>query len=349
MEIGIEQQLNLIDTETIETVLGQANLVQRVSFTDLVYQAISGELNLSLGGILSGGMRLIFAEVVANIALMQGLIFIGVLAALLKILTESFESKAVGELGFYICYILLVTVVFYSFRVAYVTASGMIHTVTNFVQVSIPVVISLVLMSGNITAAYVYNSLFLFAINIFNTIIISIVFPLVIAITTIQIVNFLTENKILGELSESVKKGVSLSIKGLAFGFIGILTLQRISAPIINNLAIRTARITMNVVPVVGEVLSGALDSVLYFASATKSGVIVAIVLAIIYICIVPVINLTALIFVYKFVAAIIQPISDSRIVKCLDTVGSFTALLLGVCVMVALMFSMALILLVTF
>jgi len=60
-------------------------------------------------------------------------------------------------------------------------------------------------------------------------------------------------------------------------------------------------------------------------------------------------VKLTALIFIYKFVAAIVQPICDKRIVKCLDTIGGYVGILLGICVMVIVMFTIALMLLVTF
>jgi len=302
-----------------------------------------------LGGIFFGGLRLLFAELFANVALMQQLIFVSVLAAVLKILTESFKSKSVGELGFYVCYLLLIIIIFSSFRLAILVTGDMIQNISHFVRVSIPVVISLVLMSGNMTGAYVFHTLFLFAIDIINTLIRTFLMPLIIFMATVQIVNFLTENEILSKLSESVQKIIIWGLKTLAGGFIAVLALQRISTPILNNLAIRTARLTINVVPVVGDMLSGAVDSVLYLAQATKNGVIVAVIISVVYIGILPVVKLTALIFIYKFVAAIVQPICDKRIVKCLDTIGGYVGILLGICVMVIVMFTIALMLLVTF
>lgn len=345
----IEEQINLLEFNEMEAILGNTVTLNNISFADLVSRAISGNLDLSLGGILLEGLRLIFNEVYANINLMKQLIFICVLSAVLKNLTESFNNKSVGELGFYICYMLLIVVIFSSFRIAIAITEDMVITVTQFVSASLPVIMGLILMTGNVTGAYVFNSLFIFAINIINLIIRDLLMPFIIFIATIQIINFLTENEILGNLSELMKKVVSYGLKTLAIGFISILTIQKISAPILNTLAIRTARLTLNVVPVVGDVLSGAIDSVLYFTQATKSGVIVAIIITVLYICIIPALKITALIIIYKFTSAIIQPICDKRIVKCIDTIGSYTAILLGVSVMVVVMFTFALILMVSF
>lgn len=345
----IEQQLDILDFDDVQIILGSTDTLNNMSFSDLVYRAITGQLDFSLNSIFIGGLRLIFAEVHVNINLMKQLIFISILSALLKNLTENFENKSVGELGFFVCYMLLVVVIFSSFRIAVAIAENMIMTVTQVVQAAIPAIMGLVIMSGNVTGAYVFNSLFIFAINIINIVIRDLLTPLIVFIATIQVINYLTENEILGNLSDLMKKIISWGLKSLAILFISILTIQRISAPILNNLAIRTARLTLNVVPVVGDVLTGAIDSVLHMAQATKSGVIVAVLLTVIYICIIPTIKIVALIFIYKFTAAIIQPISDKRIVKCIDTIGSYTVLLLGVMVMVVVMFTLAMLLMLSF
>lgn len=345
----IEEQLALLDFDEVDLILGNTDTINDINFMDLVNKAITGNLDLSFSGILLGGIRLIFNEVYLNINLMKQLLIISVLAAVLKNLTDSFENKSVGELGFYVCYMLLIVVIFSSFRIAVAITEDMIISVTQIVRAAIPGIMGLVLMSGNVTGAYVFNSLFIFAINIINIVIRDLFMPLIVFIATVQIVNYLTENEILSNLSELMKSIISWGLKSIAIIFISILTLQRISAPILNTLALRTAKLTINVVPVVGDVLSGAVDSVLYFAQATKSGVIVAVIITVVYICIIPTLKLVAFIFIYKFTAALIQPISDKRIVKCIDTIGSYTAIMLAIAVMIVVMFTFALILMLSF
>jgi len=345
----INEQLDIIDFSEVDTVLRGVHTIERVSLQDLAYRAIEGSLELSPAGIITGGLRLIFAEIFANLFLMQQLIFVAVLAAILKVITDSFQSKGVAELGFYVCYLVLVSIVFSSFGLAMMVVGDMVLNISNLVRVSIPIVISLVVMSGNFSGAYVFNALFLFAIDIINFIVRELFLPFIVFGATVHIINYLTESEILGKLSEGLQNLISWGLKSVAVIFIGVLTLQRISAPILNNIAINTARFTVNVVPVVGEVLSGAMDSVLHLASATKNGVIVAVILAVIYVCILPITKLVVLMLIYKFIAAILQPISDKRVVKCLDTTGSYLAVLLGICVLVAIMFSFALLLLVSF
>ena len=345
----LDEQLNLIDFSETDYILRSTQTVTQANFGELVRQGIEGSLDLSISNIFFGGLRLIFAEIFANIHLLQQLIFVAVLAAILKVLTESFESKGVGELGFYVCYLALIAIIFSSFFFAIDVVHTMVNSVSALVRASIPIVISLVLMSGNITGAYVFNALFLFAIDILNFLVLTVFLPLTVFGATVHIINFLTENEVLSKLSEGMQKIISWGLKSSVAIFITVLTLQRISAPILNNIARQTARVTLNVVPVVGEVLTGAMDQVFFLAASAKNGVIVAIILAVIYICVVPITKLVVLMFVYKLVAAILQPISDKRIVKCLDVTGSYLAILFGVCVLIAVMFAFALLLLVSF
>ena len=343
---------SLVDTTSIsqafDSSIGQGFGIYRPSFNDLFQRAITGELDLSFGGIFRNIFQIIFAELISHIGLMQQVIFVAIIAALLKVLTDSFATKSVGEMGFYVCYIALITIIFTSFRVALVTTTNMINAVADFVLISIPVVISMVFMSGQATGAVAYNGMFLFGIWAVKTLLMPVLLTFISFLTTIHVVNYLTENEILKNLSKMLGDFVKKGIKWFAALFLFILGLQRISTPILNNLAVRGVRLTINAVPVVGGALAGAVDSIFYLAQAGKNGVIIAIVIALIYIGMVPMIKLFTMMFTYKIVAAIIQPIADKRIIKCLDTVGSCIGLLLSVSGIVVMMFSLALVLLVS-
>ena len=66
-------------------------------FLDLAQQAVRGELDLSLGGLLSAGGELIFAEFFANGVLIRQLLIVAVLGALMRVLTQAFTHKSAGE------------------------------------------------------------------------------------------------------------------------------------------------------------------------------------------------------------------------------------------------------------
>lgn len=85
--------------------------------------------------------------------------------------------------------------------------------------------------------------------------------------------------------------------------------------------------------------MTGAVDTVLNWSILIKNGVALGGVVIVALVCLVPILKLIALILVYKCTAAIVQPISEDRVVKCMDQIGSFCSLLLGSMATVAIMF----------
>lgn len=345
----IDNQIDLLDTNKVSSILGSSEKAYDFDFKELIKNTILGKIDISISNIMSGVLKIIFDEVYTNLKLIKQLIIIGILSAVLKALIESFESKAVGELGFYVCYISLVIVLFSSFKLAVEILENLVIKITEIIQASIPLLISALTISQNITGSYVYSTLLVFILNLVNIFMRDFFIPIIVLVSVVQIVNYLTENEMLSNLSEFIKKLVSWTLKGIAIAFISVLTIQKISAPIFNNLAVKTAKTTMNVVPVVGEVLTNSMDFILSWAQASRSGLLVALLIGIVSICAIPVLKLVALIIIYKFTAALIQPICDERIIKCIDTIGSYTGLLLGIGVTIVVMFAFSLMLMLSF
>lgn len=291
----------------------------------------------------------LFSEVIACAALIRNMLVICVLSALLKNLTESFKNKAVGELGFYVCYVVLVIVLLTAFQTAVDLTRGVITTLAGMMQASIPLLISLLVMSGAAGSAYAFSPALVFAVNAVSVLVGGVIAPLAVLGASVEIVNYLTEKEILKNFAALLKKLCTWSLRGVTVGFAAVLTLQKISAPILNNVVARSAKAAAGAAPVVGDMLAGAWDMVLVWASAVKSGVLVALVVAVAAACAVPLVKLVALIFIFKAAAALAQPVCDERVVKCIDSIAGFSLLLLGCLAAVAAMYVLAVVILLSF
>ena len=320
-----------------------------VSFRSLLDSALAGTLDLSPSALMDGAFLLIAGELTAQFALMRNLFVIAVLSALLKNLTGSFQNKGVGELGFYVCYIALVGVIFQSFGMAASAMRDLIGTLTGIMEACLPLMISLIVMTGNIGGAYAFHPLVMFAVNVGASVIKNFIVPVIMLGAGVHIVNYLTEQEIISKFAALIKLGAATALKAIVIVFAGVLGLQRLSAPILDNLAMRTAKSATGAVPVVGDMLTGAMDTVLGFAHAAKSGVSVAIIIAALMACALPVLRILVLIAVYKFTAAAIQPVCDKRICECIDAIASFSLLLLGAGVSVCVMFLFSVMIMLSF
>ena len=345
----ITQNLNVLDLKPVESLIDKTGQSTTIDFNELILKAIKGELNLSPTSILNEFSKLVFNEIYENNSLMRNLLVIAFLSAFMKNLTESFENKGVGELGFFVSYIMLVIVVFSSFNVAVSIAQTIISDLAGLMEASVPLFISLIVMSGQVASAYAFHPVIIFAINIVSFFIKDFLLPLIVLTAAIHIINYLSEREILDKFSELMKSFCGWTLKGICFLFISILAIQRISVPILNNVALKTAKSSMGAIPIVGDALTGTMDTVMYFMSATKSGVLIAMLILIITICSVPIVKLLILFVIYKFMAAVIQPICDSRIVSCMDSIAGFVILLVSCVVMVTVMFIVSVVIIMSY
>jgi len=288
-------------------------------FRDIVQQAIRGELDLSLSGILNSGMQVIFGELMASTGLLRQLLIIAILSALLSCLTEAFKHKSAGELGFYVTFLMTVLLAISSFYLSVEILNGVVSLVSGIMLASIPLMTSIMIMSGNVVGAASFNPLMFFALQLTTWFVTIVYVPLILASAGLDLVNYLSETVKLDKLAELIRKIADWALKGIAGIFALLLTLQRFSAPIASNVAIRTTHSALGAIPVVGSALNAAVDTVIHFGQAARSGVLVALVLVLCIAMATPLLKMAVLSGMYRIVAGFIQPVADPRLVTCMD------------------------------
>ena len=113
-----------------------------------------------------------------------------------------------------------------------------------------------------------------------------------------------------------------------------LISLQKIGGGAMNGLAARTARIAVNSVPVVGNVMGGAVETAAAVAGTLRSGTLVAAAVFLLLLCIPLVVKMLVILLVFQVTAAAAEFICEERLVECIAAAGEYTALLLGVIVL---------------
>lgn len=337
----LQEQMDLLDFSDISGVIdkSQNSEISKIKITDLVMQAIKGEIDLSPKSIINMLTSSLFSEVYSLVSLMRHMIAIAVLSAFFKAFSSSFKSNSVAELGFYVNYIVIIAVLLSSFTICVGIMQSLCGELCDLMLAAQPLMLSLVVMSGNLASSYAFNPVLLFFTTFIANMLQMFITPTIITAAVLQIVSYISEREMLQKFSDLIRTVVSWGLKAAAVVFISILSLQRISTPIVNNAITKSAKVAVNFVPVVGQALTGAVDAVFYWSGAVRSGVLVSVIILIIIMCGAPILKIIAFVFVYKMTAGIVQPICDERIVKAIDCAGTFAALILGVCVVVSVMF----------
>ncbi|MGO1368813.1 stage III sporulation protein AE, partial [Senegalia sp. (in: firmicutes)] len=209
-----------------------------------------------------------------------------------------------------------------------------------FMQVLLPILMTLLMAVGGLASSSLLHPLILASIGIFSTLIKQIIIPLIFFSTILSLVNKLTDKVQVSRIVSLLKEiaiitiGISLTI------FMGVMTIQGVSSSQLDGVTIRTAKFAINnFVPIVGGFLSDAMDTVLGCSLLLKNSIGIIGVVVLFLIIIIPALKLLSLIFVYRLAVAIIEPISDERIVDGLIETSKSIIILLGLLLTVTVMF----------
>jgi len=318
-------------------------------FIELAQQAVRGELDLSITGILTAGGNLVFREFAANGMLLRQLLLVAVAGALLHALTQHFTHKSAGEMGFAVTFMLTILLAVSSFGVAVGILTGLVNVVNTMMRAATPIMIGLMAASGNFIGAAAFHPLLFFALQLVTWFISSVFIPLVLAAAALDAVCTLTPENKMDKLADLVRKIADYALKAIIGIFMFLLTLQRFTAPVISNTALRTTRSVAGAVPIVGNALTAAMDTVVHFSSAARSGVLVALVLVLCVALATPMLKILVLAWLYRITAAIVQPISDDRLVACMEAVGKCLGLLFNAAALLAVMCLYSVVMLLSF
>jgi stage III sporulation protein AE len=285
----------------------------------------------------------LFKELAANAHLMGKLLFLAVLCALLQNLQSSFERPAVAMLTYSICYIFLAVIALTAFYNAMAVARDTVGTMVGFMEALLPLLISLLAGVGAVTSAALFTPLMLFVVGTVSLIVKDVVLPLFFLAAVLQCVNYLSEKYQVGSLCSLFRQGGMVVLGLTLVVFVGVITVQGVAGGVADGVALRTAKYaTATFVPVVGKMFADTVEMVMGASLLLKNAIGLFGIATVLTICALPLIKLAALIFIIKMSGALIQPMGDERMAKCLGEMGDTLLLVFGGVAAVAMMFFLA-------
>lgn len=314
--------------------------VPSLSFKDMVYRLAKGDLSWKPEDIFKNLMRIIFKEVVANFALLGKLVVLAVICAVLENLLAAFERGTTGRLAHAVTYLALITIAIGSFTLAVRSGQAVVDGMTVFMQALLPVLLTLLVAVGGVTSAAVMSPVLLTVLGIFGTLIKVFILPLLFFAAILSIMSNLTERINLSNLA-----GLFTTVAMGAMGvfstiFLGVLALQGVAGAVGDSLTIRTAKFATNAfIPVVGGMLSDALEAVVGTSLLIKNAVGLAGMTIIGAAMVMPLLKIITLAFTYKLAGAMIQPIGDGQIANCLNDLSKSLFLIFAAVATAGLLF----------
>lgn len=208
-----------------------------------------------------------------------------------------------------------------------------------FMNLLVPILITLMITTGSIASSSILQPILLFMITFIGNFIKDIIIPMVLVSTALGIVSKISDRLQIDKLSKFFKSSVVWILGVTLTIFVGVVSLEGTLSSSVDGLTAKTTKAAVSsFIPVVGKILGDAVDTVIGCSTILKNALGVVGTIAIIGICIKPIVKLVILMAMYYLLASICQPIADTKIIKLLDQMGDTFKLLLAIMCSVSVM-----------
>lgn len=312
------------------------NTFKDIDVNELFTSAITGKIDNDT--IIKSIVSLVGKEVLNCATVLGSILVIIIIHSILKSISEGLENKNVAQITYYVQYILIVTLIMANFSDILQMVKTSIQNLVGFMNSLVPLLITLMLTTGNFASAGILEPIILFIITFIGNFITTILLPFVLISTALAIISKVSSRIQVDKLSKFFNSTVVWTLGVVLTLFVGIISVEGSLSSTVDGITAKTTKAAVsNFIPVVGKILGDAVDTVMGCSNILKNAVgIVGVV--VIAICVGPIIKLAILMGLYYLAGAVCQPIADEKIVKLLEEMGNTFKMLLAIMCSVSVM-----------
>ncbi len=284
-------------------------------YNENVEKIITGKMNLNPIDIIKKGWNMLCDEVIKSKSIIADIIIIAAVSGVLNVLQTSFGEGEAKEAAFFVCFGAVAVAVLNLLHTAVGYGAEVVDELCSFITKICPVITILLISSGKAASASSFYPVLSASIYAVSMIIEHFIIPLVYMSAVLGIVNNISKRVQLTNLNNLIKSFSKWILTGILTVFTGINAIYGFSVPVLDAVSLKALKFTVgSVVPVVGGLVADTVETVLGGAKLMKNAVGTAGIIAVIGICLIPVIKLAVIILMLKIAAAAVEPICDKRI-----------------------------------
>src|SRR5690625_5238356 len=354
-KVAEEVESQLIDTLLLEEVTFYWNELGR-SYGDYVPELTEKNFSeivksgqpLTIKTAIKGFMSYLFYEIVLNGKLLGTLIILTLFALILQSLHNAFEQRVVRHVAYFVFYTVLLFVTLSSFYTVFQYARNTVDTMGSFLLALLPLLLSLIAASGQMISVTFFHPIIIFLIHVTSIVVHSFVLPLLYLAALLVVISYMNKEFQATQLAQLLRS-VSIGTIGLIMTiFLGVMSVQGAATVFQDGIALKTTKfIAGNFIPVVGRTLTDAADTVLSATLLLKNTIGIIGLLMIVFIAAFPAIKIAVIAFMYKVVAALLQPLGDNPIIQSLNAISTYIMYIFACIVIVTFMFFLSVVIIV--
>lgn len=281
-----------------------------------------------------------FKEIVASFKLVGSIIIVAIVCALLNNLQKAFSSESLSNVAHFACYAVMIILISKGFYMGIDIARAAIREMSDFITALFPVLMMLLASVGGFAEATLMDPIIIAISSLGARFYSTVLIPIISMGFVLEFVNNICDDYKISNLTNLLKKS-ALWVQGIFLtGFIGTITIRSIAAKSIDAVTMKTAKFAVDsFIPVIGKTLSDAISTVAGYTVLLKNAISTIGLLVVLMIVLVPIIKIFVMAFVYKLTAAVLEPISDKKIVSVIDSAGGALITISSCVISVSIMF----------
>ena len=300
-----------------------------LSFSDLVLELLQGKLPSGISGLWGEVWRLLFSYLGGQKQLAVQILLIALFSAVCTNFIRVFENSQIADISFYMMYLLIGTLLIGAFAEMQSLTVNTLKSLFQFVTLLLPAyVVTIVFSAGSVSALGFYE-LTLLSVHILQLLFIKMVLPLIQIYVVFLFFNQLTQEDLFSQASEFLKTLLEWILKTTTAILVGLQTIQCLVAPAVDTLKNSTAHRIVKALPGVGGLMDSAAETIAGSALVIKNAVGVAGMIAVLLICLLPFLKLGLSVLLFRLLCALLQPISEKRMVDCIRSFSDGVMLLM--------------------
>ena len=341
--VQAKEQAFEIDYTEIEAVLEEIGLNESGSFEELVLRLLRGDYSMMefKEKLVTEGLGRLKEEKTQLIRLFT----IAIAAAVFTNFTKSLKQGQAAETGFFISYMLIAIGMFSGFTASKAVAELVIGQILSFMRVLLPAYcVGIAFTTGSMSAAAFYEGSLL-AMTAAEMLMQHIILPLIHLYFLLSLVTYMVKEDFLSRCATFCSQTASFLMKTMLAFVIGIGTIQGMLTPAADELKRSVFLKTAGALPGVGNLLTGVTQTVLSAGVLLRNTIGIAGAIFLVFIAIFPVLRLGVFAVLYYVGAAMLQPISDKRMLACFTAAGKTHLLLVQMVFYTVLLFFLTILL----
>ena len=208
---AIKQGLQQLETEAVDRAASEMGA--EIRFSELLQKATSGEFDLTFSGWQEKISEMTLGEFRLQGKLLMQLVIVVLLSSILKQLSDSFQGKSVGEMGFYLCYMVLIVVILNTFHGISDMVVERMRGICGVYSAMIPVFLVLLGAKGELAKGALIGPTVMGGSAALSMAISRIIVPAILLAVSLEMADHISEKPILGKFAELLRQCISWGLR----------------------------------------------------------------------------------------------------------------------------------------